>query len=72
MPQITIIEEGKERRKVKITEQESPIEILKFFHINPDTKIVALNGTVLSRTQMQMPICTRTNSYLAVWSKSAG
>lgn len=72
MPKITLIEEGKERRTVVITEQETPVQILQFFHINPDTKVVALNGTILSRVQMNLPIRTKTNAYLAVWSRSVG
>lgn len=42
--------------KTILVSKETPSQILAHYKINPDTKIVYLNGKILSREKMNKPI----------------
>jgi len=69
MCKITLTEEDGEYRTCLVS-SETPTEILRHFRINPQTKIVYMNGKILSEEKMNKPInCTGT-VHLAVKDKT--
>lgn len=69
MCKLVLTEEDSDVRTCLVS-SETPLEILKHFKINPQTKIVYLNGKILSEEKMNNPInCTGT-VYLAVKNKT--
>ena len=53
-----------------LVSNETTNQILQHFNINPDTKIVYLNGKILSREKMNKPIPSSGIVHLAVKNKS--
>lgn len=70
MCKITLIGDDHISRTCIITESETPVQILRYFNINPLTKIVYMNGTILSETQMCSPIRKTGSVYLSVRNKT--
>lgn len=56
--------------KTCIISKETPNELLKHFNFNPDTKIVYLNGKILSREKMAQPIPETGTVHLAIKNKT--
>lgn len=64
-----MIEPGK-FRNIAITGEETVNDILEFFHINPQTKIVYKNGKILSRDMMNEPLPKNGTVHLTVKNKT--
>lgn len=57
--------------KTCLVSNETPNQILEHYKINPDTKIVYLNGQILSREKMGKPIPDTGLVHLAIKNKTA-
>jgi len=69
MQRVTLVDEG-ESRTFLISGTETPCQILSHYHMNPDLKIVYLNGQILSRAKMNTPINITGNVYISVHNKT--
>ena len=69
MCKVILTEEDGEVRTC-LASKETPLEILKHFRINPQTKIIYLNGKALSEEKMKKPIDSNGTVYLAVKNKT--
>lgn len=56
--------------KTCIISKETPNELLEHFKFNPDTKIVYLNGKILSRGKMAQPITEKGTVHLVIKNKT--
>ena len=56
--------------KTCIISKETPNKLLEHFKFNPDTKIVYLNGKILSREKMAQPIPEKGTVHLAIKNKT--
>lgn len=56
MQKISVMYEDDTCKQVIVSETETPNQILVHFNMNPDTKIVYINGAILSREKMGMPV----------------
>ena len=70
MCKITLSDEDGTYKTCLASETETPIGILQHFHVNPDTKIVYLNGKILSREKMAKPIPNTGLVHLAIRNKT--
>ncbi len=56
--------------KICLVSNETPYQILKYYNINPDTKIVYLNGEILSKERMRKVILENNSVHLTVRNKT--
>ena len=70
MQKVTVAEEGQMPKSCMVTATETPNRILKYYAINPETKIVYMNGKILSKEDMKKPIKAIGNIFLSVKNKT--
>lgn len=69
MCKVTVTDEDGMSKSILVS-KETPNQILKHFNINPETKIVYLNGKILSREKMANPIPETGKVFLAIKNKT--
>lgn len=70
MQRVTLVDEDHTSKTFLISGTETPYQILSYYHMNPDLKIVYLNGQIISNERMKIPIGTMGNIYISVRNKA--
>lgn len=54
-----------------VTDNETPEEILKFFHVNPTTNYIYVNGKIITSEEIKKPFPKTSTVYITVKTKSS-
>ena len=69
MCKVMLVDEESGMKNFVISEMETINQILLHYNMDPDKKIVYLNGSILSRTRMEQPLNMTGTAFLAVKNK---
>jgi len=71
MRKVVLTDENEDESKTcYISETETPRKILEHFNISPDTKIVYVNGVIISNEKMKEPIRARAPIFMSIHNKT--